>query len=172
MDDFVSVNKLAEILGLSRRRVNQLAADGIVVKGKRGQYNLAASVQGYCQSIRDGLMAEDEEGKNLVDHKLRYTAAKADTEEMRAAKMRGDLIPAKDVQVAWQEMSHMTRQRVLSVAPDATVQVRAAKTDAEGKELLQKSLTQALRSIASADISVKPRDPDGSQMADDDQDTD
>jgi len=117
-------------------------------------------------------MAEDEEGKNLVDHKLRYTAAKADTEEMRAAKMRGDLIPAKDVQVAWQEMSHMTRQRVLSVAPDATVQVRAAKTDAEGKELLQKSLTQALRSIASADISVKPRDPDGSQMADDDQDTD
>ena len=47
----ISLKELAKCLGLTTRRINQLAKTGVVVlaDGQRGKYDLAASVQGYIE---------------------------------------------------------------------------------------------------------------------------
>jgi hypothetical protein len=44
----VSLGPLSEILGICARRIQQLTRQGILVRARRGVYDLAESVQGYC----------------------------------------------------------------------------------------------------------------------------
>lgn len=164
MDETVDLKKLAEILGLSQRRLQQLAKQNIVIKAKRGLYFLSRSVQGYIQYLRDDMLTKDEEGNQLVDHKLRLTAAKADTEEMKAARMRNELVSTRDVQVAWSEIGNTTRMRIRAVPNEVILRVRAAQSDAEAKEVMQKALDVALREIEEAEITIKARDSGGPEM--------
>ena len=51
----LSSAQMAVVLGVTERRVRQLAADGIVRKAqKRGRYRLVPSVAGYCASLEKG----------------------------------------------------------------------------------------------------------------------
>lgn len=54
----VSVDVLAKLLGLTTRRIQQLAADGVIPKGGvRGEYVLAGSVRGYINYLqKDGVI--------------------------------------------------------------------------------------------------------------------
>jgi phage terminase Nu1 subunit (DNA packaging protein) len=48
----VTSNELAEILRVTRRRIEQLVNEGIVVRVDRGRYDLGASVGRYCDQLR------------------------------------------------------------------------------------------------------------------------
>lgn len=48
----VSVDVIARLFDLTVRRVQQLAKAGIIPRGKRDQYPLAASVQGYIRFLK------------------------------------------------------------------------------------------------------------------------
>ena len=47
VDELVSSKIVAKVLGISSRRVQQLTEDGIFEKEKRGQYNIAKTVQAF-----------------------------------------------------------------------------------------------------------------------------
>ena len=47
----VSTTELAAVLGLTGRRIRQLAEDGVLDKIKDGRFNLCESVQKYINSV-------------------------------------------------------------------------------------------------------------------------
>ena len=47
VDELVSSKIVAKVLGISSRRVQQLTEDGIFKKEKRGQYDIAKTVQAF-----------------------------------------------------------------------------------------------------------------------------
>lgn len=49
----VSSAQLAHVLGLTSRRVQQLAKEGVLARGPGGKFDLAASVQAYMASRQD-----------------------------------------------------------------------------------------------------------------------
>ena len=51
VDELVSSKIVAKVLGISSRRVQQLTEDGIFEKEKRGQYNIAKTVQAFIAYI-------------------------------------------------------------------------------------------------------------------------
>ena len=55
-----SVNTIAELLGITARRVQQLALRGINPKPARGKYELVPSIQGYCKHLREQLAGQGE----------------------------------------------------------------------------------------------------------------
>lgn len=59
----VSTTELAVVLGVSARRVQQMAQDGTVPTCRKGCFRLADSVQRYIKFLSDGPM--DDEDKKL-----------------------------------------------------------------------------------------------------------
>ena len=59
-DKNVATTELAAVLGISARRVQQLAQDGILDTVERGKFELSAAVQAYIRFLgRDAMTEED-----------------------------------------------------------------------------------------------------------------
>jgi len=94
-----SAAKLASVLGVSSRRVQQLADDGVVIRVSHGKYDLAASVQGYVEFVKASAAGpQDEDAKGLEREKIRLTKARADEAELRLTILRGDAVMMPDVE--------------------------------------------------------------------------
>ena len=69
--------ELAAVLGLSDRRINQLAREGILPRTSRGQYPLADAVQAYIRYL--GESAASGKVSDYNRERIRLTRAKAET---------------------------------------------------------------------------------------------
>jgi len=82
----VTVKELADIIGISSRRVQQLVTDGVFLKAKRGAYPVAENVQAYI----DFMIRSKQEELNSIDHEeLRLKRAQADMAEHKLAVAQG-----------------------------------------------------------------------------------
>ena len=81
----MSAPALADILGLSARRVQQLGSEGILSKDGEG-YPLSGAIQEYCEYLRGGARSNQDE---LDVETLRLTRAKADKAEIAVELLVG-----------------------------------------------------------------------------------
>ena len=92
------VNVIAKLLKLTERRVQQLSKEGVIPKAEHGRYELAPAVQGYIGYLQERVAPrrEDDDPARVDYHaeKARLTKWQADMAEMEAAKMRGALVDA------------------------------------------------------------------------------
>lgn len=97
----VPVSTLAKLFNLTSVRIQQLAADGVVQKSGRGQYNLWASVRGYISYLQERKInqwsTDEENPTELKKHQLRRTKEEADKLELQNARTRGELVPMDEV---------------------------------------------------------------------------
>ena len=116
----VSTTELATVLGVSARRVQQMAQDGTVPTCRKGFFRLADSVQRYIKFLSDGPM--DEEDKKL--EKAR-----------RVAALTEDLV--------------YTIRGALNALPGRlAVDVAAVSTPAEASEVIRKEVSKVMRELA------------------------
>ena len=114
MDGLVSTSQLQRLLGVGKPALNELHARGIVVRGgKRGTYDLEASVSGYCEHLRE--MAAGRGGDAGADARARLGAAQASLAEVRAGQLSGELVEAAAVEAFWRSKLKAFRNRVLAV---------------------------------------------------------
>lgn len=86
----------------------------------------------------------------LIDAKLRKESAQADQEEMKAAQMRGELIPREDVEAAMKFIGGAVRA-ALEVFPDQTAPLVAPISDlSEIHEALTQACRDALHGVGEA----------------------
>jgi len=85
----VSVAELAGLLGITERRVQQLADEGCLVKAVRGSYDLAGSVQGYLVFLRKQLPNTGKPTESA--ERTRLLKAKAGIAELEEQQRRGEL---------------------------------------------------------------------------------
>ena len=116
-DHTVSAGELGYFLnGLTPRRVQQLAADGVVFKSGRGRYNLSESVRGYCAYMqRLNSAAQGEPDTFYGDAKNQKMRADADKAIMEAAQLAGNLVPAEIVAFQWSHMVGAFRAKLLNL---------------------------------------------------------
>lgn len=94
--------------------------------------------------------AKSGQDERLVDAKLRKESAQADQEEMKAAQMRGELIPREDVEAAMKFIGGAVRA-ALEVFPDQTAPLVAPISDlAEIHEVLAQACRDALHNVGDA----------------------
>lgn len=115
----VRTAELAEFLGLTSRRLAQLASDGILKPKKRGYYDLKAATRAYVTFLR-----ERAKGQAAADEKARLVKAQADKHELANAKARGELVSLEAVKAEWAAICVDLRAKMLALP--ARVQARAA----------------------------------------------
>lgn len=95
-DKNVATTELAAVLGISARRVQQLAQDGILDTVERGKFELGAAVQAYIRFLgRDAMTEEDkklESAKRKAEATLKLSKAKI--AKAQADELSGQMPPS------------------------------------------------------------------------------
>ena len=125
----VSVAQLALFLELTERRVQQLAADGVIPAGEGGQYWFLISLKGYVSFLQQAAAgkAGSEEGKEKQRAQIALLQAQRDTAQMVLDEKRGALIPVDAVRSATVQLL-----KVLTEGADSLPDLLERKTGITG----------------------------------------
>ena len=89
MGNQVTASVLANMLGVPKKAISDLAKRGIVAPAGGGRYALEASVNSYCAYLR--LMAASRGGQDAAEARARAGAGDAGCDEGEA--LAGELVP-------------------------------------------------------------------------------
>ena len=146
----VSTTELATVLGVSARRVQQMAQDGTVPTCRKGFFRLADSVQRYIKFLSDGPM--DEEDKKLEKARrvaeTTMKASKATIAKLEAEELKGTMHRAEDVAALTEDLVYTIRGALNALPGRLAVDVAAVSTPAEASEVIRKEVSKVMRELA------------------------
>lgn len=146
----VNTAAMGECLGLSRKRVSDLTNDGVLVKIRRGIYDLGPSVQGYIEWRVSGA-SSSKTGQSLDQVKAEHEVLKMRKTELSLRLMEGKLHRAEDVQQVWTSMAAAVKSRLLGIPVKAAPQVAGMDDAAEIQKVLSREVADALNEVADYD---------------------
>nr|DAS45993.1 MAG TPA: DNA packaging protein [Caudoviricetes sp.] len=124
VDELVSSKIVAKVLGISSRRVQQLTEDGIFEKEKRGQYNIAKTVQAFVayKTGESKLEKKAREGGYDAERTL-LTRTKRMIEENKLKIMNGELHRSNTVKAVMNRMLNNFKSKLQSLPLKAAPKV-------------------------------------------------
>jgi phage terminase Nu1 subunit (DNA packaging protein) len=142
------VGVIARLFGVSERRVQQLAKDGIIPKAEKGKYDLVGCVRGYI-----GFLQERAFGKELVtidahQERARLLKAQADKTELEVKMMNRNLIPVEEVRAFWSGMAVACRARLMSFPTRGAHIATGLKEFHEVENALRELVHEALNELS------------------------
>ena len=150
----VTTTELAAVLGVTARRVQQLAQDGTVPTCCKGHFLLADSVQRYIKLQSDGGMTETErETAKKLEAMRRQSeatmkASKATIAKLEAEELKGTMHRSEDVAAMTEDLIYTIRGALLALPGRLAVDAVAAATPAEAAEIIRKEVHKIMRELA------------------------
>ena len=146
----VTVAQLATIFSITHVRVQQLAKMGVVVKSARGTYELWRSVKGYIKYLQEraaGKGMGDGESGDYEKHRTRLYAARADAQEVLAARLKGTAHDAVAVAEVMNDMVANARSRILALPTLVAPRVADEGDPAVCLEIIRDAVYEALTEL-------------------------
>ncbi len=113
-----NVRQLAEAFGLTKVRIQQLAAEGIIPKHDHGKYDFLECVKSYCAYIkthkRNQYDSNSESSGDIEAERLRKTKEEADKLELHNARTRGELVEIAAVKKLGERVMIAIRSKILN----------------------------------------------------------
>lgn len=146
----VSTTELATVLGVSARRVQQMAQDGTIPTCRKGCFRLADSVQRYVKFLSDGPM--DEEDKKLEKTRrvaeTTMKASKATIAKLEAEELKGTMHRAEDVSAMTTDLIYAIRGAMMALPGRLAVDVASANSPAEAAEIIRREVNKAMQELS------------------------
>jgi phage terminase Nu1 subunit (DNA packaging protein) len=146
----VDATTIGKACGVSRQRINNLVADGILPRADRGRFDLPSTVQAFFRHKYEKAH-DNADAKSLTSHRSRLARIKADQAEREAERESGELIPASEIESAWLAIANTVRTRV-SLVPTKIAPRVVTGTAVEAERLMQRELNAALAEIAATTV--------------------
>lgn len=144
--------ELADWLGLTDRRIRQLAKDGIVAKSRRGRYDLKASIKGYVNWIRQDEKKMDASLDKLKLSKeataLQHEQLKKRKTELQVQELEKKLHRAEDVEYFWNVMALAVKSRLTAIPVKCAPLLVGIDDRKEIQAILKREVTEALNEVA------------------------
>ncbi len=146
----VTTTELAAILGVTARRIQQMAQDGTIVPVRRGYFLLGDAVQRYINFLSKPVLSEDEAKIELTKRKSEASlkSSKAIMARMEAEEMQGKMHRAEDVEAFTEDLIYTMRGALLALPGRLSVDVAAVGTPAEAAEVIRKEVHNVMRELA------------------------
>ena len=146
----VSTTELATVLGVTARRVQQMAQDGTVPTARKGRFLLAESVQRYIEFLSDGPMDEEEKKfkKTRMVAETTIKAAKATVAKLEADELKGKMHRSEDVAAMTEDLVYTIRSALSALPGRLAVDAAAAATPAEASEVIRAEVSKVMRELA------------------------
>lgn len=148
----VTSKEISEILGLSDRRIRQLANDGALVRVSHGKFDLSASIRAYIDFNINKEKSESEIDK--TEEEAKWTRARREKTELEVKIIKGELHRSADVERVMNHMLGAFRGKLLSLPSKIAPQL-LAKTDINiVKDKLKDAVYEAMTELADYDHST------------------
>lgn len=151
----ITAEALAQMLDLTTARLAILANEGIIPKNSHGRYPMPASVQAYVRYLRNA--ANDGGDRSLSKQRARLTKEKADVAEIEASKLRGELVPKKQMIAANTAVMNVVRTRVLAIGPKLAPQLVLRKRATEIEAAINNEAREVLTALAQMEVAPSGR---------------
>lgn len=148
-DLIVNTDTMANLLGYTRQRINQLAKEGILEKKAPGRFYLMLNVQRYIDFLKAGQHEEEEESQAAYwEEKALHEKAKREMAELKLAKLKNRLHDADDVEMVMTNMLATFRSRILGIPQKIAPQILGMENLAEINEMINQELELALAELS------------------------
>lgn len=148
----VTTAEISEIFGISTRRVQQLAKDGVFVRVGHGQFDLPASINSFIEYRLDD--TKDEGVLDKSTEEAMWTRARRQKTELELQIMRGDLHRSEDVRRVMNDMLGAFRARILSIPSKFSPQLVGLTEIPPIKVVLKQAVHEALEELSDYDPMV------------------
>ena len=141
----VTTSQISEILGLSKRRVQQLAKEDALVRVGHGKFDLKSSIPAYLEYQLEKADSDDEIDKNTEE--ALWTRARREKTELEVKVMKGELHRGVDVERVIGDMLASFKARLLSFPSKYAPQVIGKTEIPPIKEKLKEGIYEALEEL-------------------------
>lgn len=151
----VSSTVLANLFGVSTRRIRQFENEGIIKKVARGKYSLQENIKSYITYIQatSNLKNDektDEEVNYDVEHAL-LEKRKREKIELELAEMRGEMHKSEDVERVMNDMLSNFRSKLLALPSRLAPQLVTLTTISDFQDILQREVLDILHELSNYD---------------------
>lgn len=146
----VSTEQLANCLGITTRRVQLLAKENVVLKLRRGTYDLEKSVQGYIAYKLESL-EQSQEQKSLDEIRGDHERWKMRKTQLAVRLMEGKLHRAEDVERVMTQCAATVKSRLLAIPVKVSPEIAGLEDPAKIQKVLQREVADALNEVAEYD---------------------
>ncbi|ENM1723554.1 terminase small subunit [Escherichia coli] len=154
-DMMVTDADLAELTGLSSRRIRQLVESGRLMRSGRNRYQLAEVFMALVEEMSGGDKASE-----LTAERVRKLRAEATLAELELAKQRGEVAPIEEFQSVWTNRFTIIRANMLQL-PQRVVTMLIGETDERRfKQVMTEEIKQILTAAASSGTEADYGDED------------
>lgn len=147
----ITAKELAEIIGISERRVNQLVKDGgIFTKELDGKFDVQKSVENFYKN-----KFNDADSKaSYDDERAKHERIKRERASLHLKVLKGELHKTKDVEEAMTTMIVNAKQKLLGLPTKAAPMVIGYKDITSIQQILSEIVEEALLELVeySADL--------------------
>jgi len=147
----VTVSELAVVLGLTSRRIRQLAEEGVIHSVGKNAYLLADAVQSYNKFLSNRLPNDEEvkleKTKRLAEAQLK--ASKATIAKLQAKELQGKMHRSEDVAAMTADLIYTVRGALIALPGRLAVDVAALSTPAECSDRIRREVHLVMRELAS-----------------------
>lgn len=147
---------IAKLFGITDRRVQQLAKDGVLpVAGKRPyKFDLLPTIQAYIRYLNDRLASggKDKEYTTAEFDKLRAEAnikqSKDKIAEMQLKELEGKMHRSEDVEAVMEDLVFTIRSMILALPGRCAMDVAQAANAAEASAVIRAECNKILNELA------------------------
>ncbi len=146
---------IAQLFGVSTRRVEQLKAEGIIKgQGKPTKYDLLPTIQAYIRYLSDKANGREKkaEDSQLETEKLtaekRIKTAKAEMAELELKELKGELHRASDVEAITTDHVMFVRSMLTAMPGKLAVDLAAIQTAPEAAERIKQEVYAILQRLS------------------------
>lgn len=167
----VNSSSLEKIIGVSDRRIRQLAEEGVIVRAAHGRYKLMDSITNYILNLKVAMEAsgtKTPDGElDLEEEKAIHERVKRHISELKLQIMKGDLHKSEDVERVMTDMLVSVRTKLLSM-PAKLAPLLVARSDIDYiRRAINREVLESLNELKD----YNPKDFHSDEFAGDDEDT-
>lgn len=143
---------LADLFGLTERRIRQLAEEGIITKVTRGRYDLSTSVRNYIVHLKTNNDLKDNktDGKlDIENEEVLLVKARREKVELEVAAMKGQMHYSYDVERVMNDMLANFRAKILALPTKAAPLLILKEEIGEIQGILRNEMLEALKELSS-----------------------
>lgn len=148
----VTSTVLANLFGMTSRRIRQLENEGVIKKVARGKYSLQENIKSYITFIKASVNLKE---NNTEETKINYDEEHALLEkrkrekiELELASMRGTMHFSEDVERVMNDMLSNFRAKILALPSRVAPRLIGIDTIADIQEILQIETLEVLQELS------------------------
>lgn len=148
---------IAQLFGVTTRRVQQLAQEGIISATKQGnanKYDLLPTIQRYIKHLSEKATGKEASKKDTETEGRRLEAeadlkrSKADMAALHLKELEGKMHRSEDVEAVMTDLVYTIRSMLMALPGRLAVDVVSTKTAAEASEVIRAEVYKVLEELA------------------------